>query len=81
LGDLNVDGLIILKYSLKKYGVRIRNGFIWLMIETSGGSCEHGIECSDSIKIREFIDLLSDYLLLSSVELVKGLKKKHEEKI
>jgi hypothetical protein len=30
--------------------------FIWLMIGTSGGSCEHGNEPSGAIKDREFLD-------------------------
>jgi hypothetical protein len=36
------------------------SGFIWLRIGTSGGSCEQGIELSDSIKGVEFIEWLSD---------------------
>jgi hypothetical protein len=31
-GSVNIDGSIILKYMLKKYGVRLRTGFIWLRI-------------------------------------------------
>jgi hypothetical protein len=36
LGNLDIDGRIILKLALEKYGVSIRNGFIWLTIWTSG---------------------------------------------
>jgi hypothetical protein len=33
-----VDGRKILKWTLKKYGMRFWTGFVWLMIGTSGGS-------------------------------------------
>jgi hypothetical protein len=35
--DLSVDGRIILKWILNKYGVRVWAGFIWLRIGSSGG--------------------------------------------
>jgi hypothetical protein len=35
--------------------------FIWLRIEAGGGSCEHDNKPLGSIKIREFLDWLSDY--------------------
>jgi hypothetical protein len=35
---LRVDVRIILKYTLMKWGVRVRTGFIWLRIGPSGGS-------------------------------------------
>jgi hypothetical protein len=37
LGDLDVDGKIILKLILKKYNERVLTGFIWLRIGTNGG--------------------------------------------
>jgi hypothetical protein len=37
LRDLGVDGRIILKCMLKKKGVRVWAGFIWLRTGTSGG--------------------------------------------
>jgi hypothetical protein len=37
LGDLGIDGSIILKWTLEKQYVRLWTGFIWLMIGTSGG--------------------------------------------
>lgn len=78
--ETDADGVIILKYFLSNYGVNIWNGFIWFMIGTGGGSCEHGIELADFMKISEFIDLLGECPFLSSVDLMKDLnKKKHEE--
>jgi hypothetical protein len=49
LGDLAVDGWIILKYILKKQGMRVWTGLIWLTIGT--GSCKHGNEPFGSIKV------------------------------
>jgi cation transporter-like permease len=37
LGDLRVDGMILLSSILKKICVRILAGFIWLGIGSSGG--------------------------------------------
>jgi hypothetical protein len=34
--DLSIDGKIILKWVLKKYGCKVWTGFIWLKILTSG---------------------------------------------
>jgi hypothetical protein len=36
-GDLEVDGRIILKWILKKQGMRVYTEFIWLKIRTSDG--------------------------------------------
>jgi hypothetical protein len=38
LKDLSADGRIILNWILilKKYGIRIGTGFVWLRIESSG---------------------------------------------
>jgi hypothetical protein len=37
LGDLVICRRIILKWTIKKYGVRMWNGFIWLRTGTSEG--------------------------------------------
>jgi len=37
LAHLVVDGRIILKWILHKFGARMWIGFMWLMAETSGG--------------------------------------------
>jgi hypothetical protein len=37
LEKIIVDGRVILKWILRKYGARVWIGFIWLRIETSGG--------------------------------------------
>jgi hypothetical protein len=37
LGDLDVDGRIILEWLLKKYGVSVWTGFIWPKKGSSGG--------------------------------------------
>jgi hypothetical protein len=47
---------MILEWTLKILGEKLWTGFIWLMIWSSGGSCEHGGETSGSIKGEEFLD-------------------------
>jgi hypothetical protein len=37
LVDLSIDGRIILKCIVNKYGVKMWTGFIWIMIKSSGG--------------------------------------------
>jgi hypothetical protein len=55
--DVSVDGIIILKWILKrKYGSRVWTGLIWLRIGTGTDSCEHGNKPSGSIKPREFLE-------------------------
>jgi hypothetical protein len=44
------------KMDIKEQGMSVRTGFIWLMIGTSGDSCEHTNEPSNSIKDGEFLD-------------------------
>jgi hypothetical protein len=50
LGNLHINGRMILKRFLQKWGVRVWTGFSRL--------CEHGNEPSSSIKGREFPDKL-----------------------
>jgi hypothetical protein len=37
LGDLGADGRIILEWIVVEYGGKVRNGFMRLMVGTSGG--------------------------------------------
>jgi hypothetical protein len=55
LGDLSVNEGQLLKYSLKKWGVRILAGLIWLRVGSLAGCCEHGTEPLGSIKGAEFL--------------------------
>jgi hypothetical protein len=56
LGDLGVDGKIILRWTFRKWDVGIWTGSSWLRIGTGGGTCDCGNEPSGSIKCREFLD-------------------------
>jgi hypothetical protein len=58
--DLGVAERIILKWILRKWGVLVWIGFIWLKIRT----CEHGNEPSGSIKSGNFSDYLGDHYLV-----------------
>jgi hypothetical protein len=42
LGDLDVDGMIILKLISNKRDTKTWTGFIWLGIYTFGGTCFNG---------------------------------------
>jgi len=53
---LDVEGKIILEWILRKLGVKVWIGLIWIRTGTGGGSNEHGIEPLGSIKGREFTD-------------------------
>jgi hypothetical protein len=53
LGNIGVDGRIILDWMLGKWSW---TGFTWLRIESVVGFFEHGNEPSGSIKGREFLD-------------------------
>jgi hypothetical protein len=53
--DQVVDGTMTLRLIIRKYGVTIWTGFIWLRIWISG-SCEHGNDSSVFIKGGEFVD-------------------------
>jgi hypothetical protein len=56
--DPDVDGRIILKWTLRKLDVGVWTGLIWLRIWTGDGTCECGNETSVSIRCGEFLDLL-----------------------
>jgi hypothetical protein len=59
VGNLGIDGAIILEWILGKWGRKVCTGFIWLRIGISDRFCEHGKEPSVSIKDDEFLDWLS----------------------
>jgi hypothetical protein len=52
LEDLGVGGRIVLKWVIHTYDMRVWTGFILFRI----GSCEHGNEPSNSVKIWELLD-------------------------
>jgi hypothetical protein len=64
LVDAGIDGRIILKLIVKKYGLNMRVGFIWLKAVLVMGCYEQGHELSGSIKGREFLVYLSNFQLL-----------------
>jgi hypothetical protein len=54
--DLDTNRRIILKRILKKEGGKLRTGFIWLRIGTSGKSCERINEPSGFIQCADILD-------------------------
>lgn len=46
LGDIAIDGNTILRWTLKKYNMKVCNGFIWIRT----GSCVHVNEVPASLK-------------------------------
>ena len=55
LGDLDIDGRIILRWISGKWE-GVETGWSWLGIGTDGGTCEYGDEPSGSIMCGEFLD-------------------------
>jgi hypothetical protein len=53
---LDIDGRIILKYTLEKYRGNLWVGFIWLRTGQVAGCYEHDNEISGSINSEEFLD-------------------------
>jgi hypothetical protein len=58
LGEIGVDGRIILRLVLRKWYVGVWTGLIWLRIGTLADCCECGNVPSGSIKCGEFLDWL-----------------------
>jgi hypothetical protein len=71
--DLCGEWGIILKYILRKQGMRIWTEFMWLGGKSKAGFCEHGNEKYGSIKRGEFLNKLRDYHLLCCRVLVEAL--------
>jgi hypothetical protein len=61
LDDPDVDGMIILKWILKKWDREAWNALVWLRIGTGGGRFECGTEPSGSIKCGKFRDWLRNW--------------------
>ena len=49
--DSNVDGKAVLRWILRKQGVKAWTGFVWPRLETSGGFVNHGYVPMDFTKI------------------------------
>jgi hypothetical protein len=56
LEELDVAWRIIIKWILKKYGMSVWTGCIWLRMGGGGVSYKNSFETSGSIKCREFLD-------------------------
>jgi hypothetical protein len=56
--------MIILRWILGKYDWVDWTGMIWLRIETSGGSYEHGDEPLVPVECLEILEQLSDWRFL-----------------
>jgi hypothetical protein len=63
LEDLGVDGRIILRWIVRKWGEKVWTECIWLRWGPVAGCCEHGNELSGSIKGGKFLDQLSNCYL------------------
>jgi hypothetical protein len=63
LGDIDIDGKMILKWNLKKWDIRIWTEFIWLMHIGMAGPC--GSSNEPFMKAEYFLDQLSDFYLLT----------------
>jgi hypothetical protein len=63
LGDLGVDGSVILKLVLEKKDVIMWTGSFWLWMWTNGASREHTNGPFLSEKVGQFHERFSDYQL------------------
>jgi hypothetical protein len=59
--DQDVGQWTILKWILERQDGMVWIGLIWLRIGTSGGTCEHGIEPSVSVKCWEILEWLHNW--------------------
>jgi hypothetical protein len=66
MGDLDIDKMIILKFTSKKQNRRMWTGFTRFMISLVG-LCEHGNEPMGSIKGEKCVAYLSNYLCLARI--------------
>jgi hypothetical protein len=64
LGQEGVDGRIVLKWTLKKYGLGILPAFHCLKAGPVACTCEHSNEPESSMKSGEFFGYLNDCQLL-----------------
>jgi hypothetical protein len=55
LGDIGIDGRIILGWVFRNWYVGLWTGLGWLRIGLVAGNCEYCIEHLGSIKCREFL--------------------------
>jgi hypothetical protein len=49
-GDEDCDWMMVLKWAVNKWGVKLCTEFVWLRIWTSGRLCEHGNEPLRSVR-------------------------------
>jgi hypothetical protein len=72
LGGLGINGRIILKWILRKQGMKVCSGFS-LIRDTEAGTCEHETKPSGSTKDGEFLDQLNYYYLLNENSALYGV--------
>jgi hypothetical protein len=65
--DLVVDRRMILKSVSKKRGGTYELNSFWLRLGINGGPLWTWLPTSGTVKVREFIDWLSDYLLKEDI--------------
>jgi len=58
LGDPDVNGKLILRWTFREWDTRVWTRSNWFRIGTGGGHCECGNGPSGSIKCGEFLDWL-----------------------
>lgn len=81
LEDISVNGKIILEWIIMNQGGKLRTGFMWLMIRTSGWLLWKLLYALGSIRNRDFLDWLSECWLLkkdSGISLCRKFTKLYE---